>query len=284
MVLLLLLTSAALFAWLAALDWPGAPNACVLEGDCYCEAARPGWIRQPANTWSCLPGLAVALGIAWHAGRAQSGGRPTRTANRMRTTLFYPALYALVKTYSGLGALFFHASLTDWGGKLDIASMYLFADFWIFYNLTRLLDLSVRRFAVLYGAFTALMLIPRVVFSVWGIELFNLLVAGVIASELWIRFPVKLPGLPLPRRLRVERRWLWVALASYLPALVIWELTGHRGRALCDPHSLLQGHAVWHVLTGIPPLCVYLYFVRGDLGEFTPVACSDRRDRARRRS
>jgi len=42
----------------------------------------------------------------------------------MSTEYLYVGIYALVVTYSGLGAMFFHASLTDWGAKLDTASMY----------------------------------------------------------------------------------------------------------------------------------------------------------------
>ncbi len=138
-VLVLALTgvSAGVFAACAVAGWPGDPNPCVVEGDCYCEAPRPGWIRQPANTWSAIFGPFAGLLIAWHAQRWQRKGGRATSGNRMRSTLFYPGLYALVVTFFGIGAVFFHASLTDWGGKLDIASMYLFADFWILYNLNR---------------------------------------------------------------------------------------------------------------------------------------------------
>jgi hypothetical protein len=268
LVLALTLVSAALFVMFAAAGWPGDPNPCLVQGDCYCEAPRPGWIRQPANTWSAGLAPFVALAIAWHAQRRHREGGPAARGNRMRSTLFYPGLYALIVAFFGIGAMFFHASLTDWGGKVDIASMYLFADFWILYNLARLLDLSLRRFSILYVAFTATMLVPRVVFSVWGIELFNVLIWGVIATELWIRFRIRLPVLGKPRRLDVDRRWIWAALACYVPALALWEFAGHADRAACDPHSLLQAHAAWHVLTQVPPVLVYLYFLRsGPAGE-----------------
>lgn len=28
----------------------------------------------------------------------------------------------------------------------------------------------------------------------------------------------------------------------------------------CDPYSLLQGHALWHVLTGLSSFCSYAFF------------------------
>ena len=264
LVLALTVVSAGIFVLFASAGWPGAPNACLVAGDCYCEAPRSGWIRQPANTWSAAFSLLVGLAIALHAERRHRRGGSVTTQNRMGSTLLYPGLYALVLTSMGIGAMLFHASLTDWGGKVDIASMYLFADFWIVYNLARLLDLPVRRFVLLYVALTAVMLIPRVVFSVWGIELFVVLVAGVIATELWIRFPVALPGLGRPQQLAVDRRWLWASLAIYLLALALWEFVGQGDRSACDPHSLLQAHAAWHVLTGIPPILIYQYFLRGE--------------------
>lgn len=263
LVLALTAVCAGAFVACAAAGWPGAPNPCLVAGDCYCEAPRAGWIRQPANTWSAAFGPLVGLAIAWTAERRHARGR-SGGGNRMQSTLFYPGLFALMVTFFGFGAMFFHASLTDWGGKLDIASMYLFSDFWIAYNLARLLDWSVRRFSIVYVTLTAVMLVPRVFFGVWGIELFNVLIWGVIATELWIRFPIAIPGLGTPRRLVVDRRWIWGALLCYVPALALWELAGHADRGACDPDSLLQAHAVWHVLTGIPNVLVYLYFLRGD--------------------
>jgi len=96
--------------------WPGAPNACVLAGDCYCEAPRPGLIAQPANTWSCLAGVIVGLLIAWDTGRRHHTPRAP-FSSLMESDRFYAGLFALVVTYSGVAALFFHASLTNWGGQ-----------------------------------------------------------------------------------------------------------------------------------------------------------------------
>ena len=58
---------------LAAARW-GWLGPDVGRGDGFCEAARPGWIRQPANTWSNLGFVIAGLAIAWYAGeRARLG-------------------------------------------------------------------------------------------------------------------------------------------------------------------------------------------------------------------
>ncbi len=259
-----------MFLAYARQGWPGAPHPCVAEADCYCEAARTGWIRQPANTWSCLAGVLVGLGIAASAGGGKDMTRAGPGANRMRADPFYPALYACIVVYSGIGAAFFHASLTDWGGKLDMASMVLSFGFWLAYNVTRARDLTRGRFLALFLGLAAVLLVPRVVFGVLGLEIFAGLVAAVLVSEVLVaRSP-----------LRIERRWLWIGLALYLPALLVWwlSLSGH---PLCDPASLLQGHAVWHVITALSPAALYLYFRDGEIGGPRRVAGSERADRRR---
>ena len=50
-----------------------------------------------------------------------------------------------------------------------------------------------------------------------------------------------------PRRARTRRR-LAIA-AALLAAATVVNLLSRTGDPLCDPDSLLQGHAVWHVLT-----------------------------------
>jgi hypothetical protein len=99
---------------------------------------------------------------------------------------FYPALYARIVTYSGVGAAFFHASLTDWGGKLDLASMVLSFGFWLMYNVTRVFAFSQKQFTALFLGLAAALLVPRVVFGILGFEIFAGLVAAVLLSEVLV--------------------------------------------------------------------------------------------------
>jgi len=260
--LTLVATCVLLLVWLGSGGWPGAPHPCIALGDCYCEAPRAGLVAQPANTWSAVPGTLLHLWLAWHVGWIRRRGEPPLPLNPMGSTRFFPALYALIVVFPA--ATFFHASLTDWGGKVDIAQMYLFSDFWIAYNLTRLYDLSRARFLALYLAATALLLIPRLGFSALGIDIFVVLVGGVIFTELMIAFPKAFRWLGSRRELTVRHGWLWAALALYVPALAVWQLAGQSGTRFCDPQSLLQGHALWHVLTAINPVLIYFYFLKGD--------------------
>ena len=40
-----------------------------------------------------------------------------------------------------------------------------------------------------------------------------------------------------------------------VPACVIWALD--RERLICDPESLLQGHALWHGLGAVAATCLF---------------------------
>ena len=85
------------------------------RGDGFCEAARPGWLRQPANSLSNLGFVLAGLLIGWHA-RLPSGrlARPGLAAS-----------YAVVVVLLGPGSMAMHATQTELGGRLDQASMYL---------------------------------------------------------------------------------------------------------------------------------------------------------------
>ena len=176
-------------------------------------------------------------------------------------SFFYPALCASIMAFSVVGAAFFHGSLTDWGGKLDMVSMHLSFGFWFAYNLTRRFDLTEARFMLLLSALTAALLVPRVLFGVIGFEIFALLVLGVVASEILVGSGSWGRGSPVI----IHRSWLWVSIGVYPPALLIWYFS-LSGQPLCSPHSLFQGHAVWHVLTALSPVALYLYFRNGELG------------------
>ncbi len=53
------------FGWLGSLGWPGEPNGCLTRFVCFCEAVQPGVARQPWNTWSNLPAIALAGWVSW---------------------------------------------------------------------------------------------------------------------------------------------------------------------------------------------------------------------------
>lgn len=228
------------------MGWSGWPGDVGTAGISFCEALRPGPIKQPANTWSNLGFVVVGLSIgffaAWRGVEANS--------NRMRATLLYPTLYASVATFLGPGSMAMHASTTTWGGKIDVFSMYLWLSFVIAYGLVRLYDIEVRLFVVgfvlLGAALGASLFLPISGSLIFGI---GVAVYVMIEFALWRR----------RRDVIADRRWLAAAAAAFLIAFGVW-IPSHTGGPLCNPDSLLQGHAIWHLLDAMAVGCFYVFY------------------------
>ena len=80
-----------------------------------------------------------------------------------------------------------------------------------------------------------------------------------------------LPGVLAASAAQDRRRytpWFWLGIASFLVAFVIW-LTGTNESASCDPDSLLQPHAMWHLLSAVATWCFFVFLRTGrrKLGE-----------------
>ena len=243
--------SLAALLWLGLGGWPGTPNGCAdeMRPTCFCEAPRPGLIAQPANTLSNFGFVAAGLAIALVADRRRRTS--ASASNRMTTTRLYPALFAGVTALLGPGSMALHASQTRWGGLADVSSMYLYAGLLIAYALARLADLTASRFAALFAALVAVVVGAQAFGLLWSDFVFGALLAvfagleGVLA---WRR-----------RSGSIEARWLGGAAALFAVAFAIW-VPSLSGGPLCDPHSPVQGHAIWHLLCAGSTLCLFAYF------------------------
>ena len=248
-----LATTAALAAVPAIFDgWPGAVGA---SGVPFCERFRPGLVAQPANTFSNLGFVAVALLIGWRARRdllgGAAGGAPA-PRNRMTAGVFYPAFYAGVAAFLGPGSAAMHASTTRWGGRVDVLSMYLFILWVIAFAWVRLRDGSQRDFLRLYVPATLILGIPHL--AGWIPISSDLIFAGLVVTAAALEIAVRRAH---PGR-RARRGYLLGAGACFLLAFGIW-IPSRTDGPLCAPDSLLQGHAVWHLLCAGSVWLLYCY-------------------------
>ncbi len=234
--------SIGLLALAVRLGWLGDD---VGRGAEYCEAARDGWLKQPANALSNLGFVVAGLAIGWHA------RRPDRLGDTLPRYSGLAAGYGCLVVLLGPASAAMHATQSSLGGLLDVTSMYLVASFAAAYAVTRRRRGGSTSF---WWTFAALVVacelvglydrdIPVVHFA--GNVAFALLlvVAVVVEVLLWRGGPA-----------RTDLRFGGAALTSMVVAFVIWNLSQH---GWCDPDSLLQGHAVWHLLGA---LAAYLLF------------------------
>jgi len=215
--------------------WLGAD---VGRGANFCEAARAGWVKQPANTFSNLGFVVAGLVIAWHAGRTRLGGLATP--------------YACLVVLLGPASAAMHATQSELGGQLDLLSMYLVASFAASYAFRRWYHRDLHFFWQLFIMFVA------------GCELVGLLGDGVpvvqqsgnvaFAALLLTAVVVEVRLWRRGGTTRTDLRWGAAALGTILVAFLVWNVT----KSLwCAPHSPVQGHAVWHLLDA---LSAYLLF------------------------
>jgi hypothetical protein len=208
---------------------------------CFCEAIRDGAVRQPANTLSSLAFVVVALLLL--RDRPGAGAAPAPA---------YRAVYIIALIIIGLGSAFYHASLTFAGQFIDMMGMYFVATFVVLYAFGRLRRLKPRLVALGYilvnaglaGTLLAVPALRRYAFAV-------IILLGILLEYVARNKSGSASGL----------KRLWYAVGLIAIGFVIWTLD--ITRAVCSPHSILQGHAVWHVLGAAASWQLYRYYRAG---------------------
>ncbi|MCP3424198.1 ceramidase domain-containing protein [Nocardioides pinisoli] len=235
--------STALLALAVTQGWLG-PD--VGRGGDFCERARDGLVLQPANSLSNLGFVVAGLLVAHHAQRRTA---PPHGDHVMSTTV--ATFFACVVVLLGPGSAAMHATQSAWGGHLDLLSMYLVAGFaaaWAWVRWTRRGTASfVTAYVACVAACELVGLWPEpvpVVHHAGNLAFGVLLVVAVVLETLlWRRGETG----------RVLRHGV-VALAAMLVAFTVWLLSN---AGWCDPDSLLQGHAAWHLLGAVAAYWLY---------------------------
>lgn len=243
-------------AYSASKGWfNGAPDRCIQAQTCFCEEFRPGPVKQPANTFSNLGFMLIGFACALHAmrnGKADGG--------RLQSTTFHPALFCTVLALLGPGSMALHASMTEWGGKVDVASMDLFIGVCAAFGLSRRFRWRNGTFVAVVTAFVVAAMAVKLSPAVKSVPMlgrgevtFGTLVAVFVFNEL----------LPEDEATRLPSKiWLGRAAGFFFTAFGIWLLSRTPTSLLCSPGSLLQGHAAWHILTACGGGCIYPYLLQ----------------------
>jgi hypothetical protein len=254
------------FAFVGA-GWPGAPDDCIKDdsSDCFCESfnvadvlTNAAGVRQPANTFSNFYSFATAGFVAFvvHKDRLIQH----QSSNLMRGSHSWVAdLYVFCVLHLGLGSMFFHGSLTQWGGFVDVNSMYWFTSFLSTYTVRRMWNnapVFYVSFFALVTIFTAMKLVADAVVSIAILVVLYFLAEVAIG----IRTKTVLQG----TRFAIAM-WL-CAIVCILFALFFWAASS-TGGFLCVPESAMQAHGLWHVLAGCTATFLFLFWRAEGHGE-----------------
>lgn len=234
---------------LAATRW-GWLGPDVGRGSGFCEAEQPGWVRQPANTWSNLGFVLAGLAVAWYAG------------DRLRLGLTlgaHPALataYAVLVVLLGPGSMAMHATQSRVGGHLDLLSMFLVSGFALAYAAMRVWRRGPGFLAV---AFPVLVVVGMAIYLTGGsVPLVNH--AGNAAFSVMLLLAIALEVVLWTRReVRQDAAFGLAAVSTLVLASTVWRF-GRRGHPWCDPEALFQWHGLWHVLCAVAAYLLFRHY------------------------
>ena len=149
----------------------------------------------------------------------------------------------------GLGSAFYHASLTFVGQLLDVSGMYVLITFALLYSLNRLYKGGRFDFILTYAGTNILLFFLQTMLPGVRRYVFGVLAVSVLATEIYRR-----------RRalISIDGKWLLQAAGVMALALAIWVLD--ITKTLCAPYSIVQGHAIWHLLGAVASYCLYRYY------------------------
>lgn len=211
----------------------GAPNIK------WCEETLCQWISEPANTWSNLGYLIVAVLITIIAFRKR---------HSFELKQFGPIIF-----FMGAMSFFYHQSNFYGSQILDFVGMFFFVGWAMGMNFIRLGKMNKKK------------LIP-----------FNIIVGVIftIAMHIMYMTGVKFQGIVLisgfiilatevkaQRILRTEIKWFVAAIITLIVAFGFSISDGKR--IWCDPSQhgwFSQGHAVWHWVASLAMFFIYKHY------------------------
>jgi hypothetical protein len=210
-------------------DWAAYAPATCTATHCFCEMPRIGaLVLQPADSWSSYGYVFVGfLMIVLAGSRNWASAMPPLAA---RT-------FGLTAIVVGLGSVLMHATLTLWGQFFDVLGMYLVGSFLLVRALARWRRIPDDRAILLYVLLCAVLVAVLIAMPEVRRWLFAVLLILAILVELIFARPLR-PG--------VRVGFYLSGILAKAVAFTIWILD--QQGVVCAPHSLWQGHAVWHLL------------------------------------
>ena len=188
-----------------------------------CEALGDGWLVQPVEAWSSLAFTVVGIIVIVSAGRAAPPERVMRI------------VFGLLMAATGVGSFLYHGPQSGSAGFIHDVTFLLTV--WFVALMDPVSSLGIRRRSawVAFGAVTVvtsivLLLAPTSTNTLTGVAVAALVLSGIRMHQVG----------------GINGRWYAAAL-GLIAASLLFNVLGRTGASTCDPESLLQFHALWHI-------------------------------------
>jgi hypothetical protein len=258
MLALVLLLAGICHAYQGRNIWNGWTECAEFRKPIYAERVYPEDVfRTRVNTWSNLAYVVVglyALALGCHDWRR----KPANADGYLIRTPAMSLLFGTMCCALGFGSGLFHASLTRWGQQLDVAAMYSPLVALIAINLgrrwPRLKTSSGQKDFPTWPLLTGLALVTSFLLYYYKWSLRTGLVMLILILSV---SGFGLLDLLRPRS-RLAIRWLVISGVALVAAHICWRLDV--AGKFSGPDTWLQGHSVWHLLTGLSLAGIYLFY------------------------
>lgn len=173
----------------------------------------------------------------------------TQQRKGQRLPFGYAVIFGLSSIVIGLGSAFYHASLTFSGQFFDVLGMFLLAAFMLVYAWERIWTLRLRTTIGLFLTLNLLLGWLQLAIPDTRRYAFAMVLVLALLFEAYYRRQAK-------PQMNIQRLRLGIGLLAL--AYIIWILDNTR--TLCIETSLLQGHAIWHLLGAVSVWFLYEYY------------------------
>lgn len=238
------------------LGWFGAEREGIML---FCEHARDGFIKQPSNTFSNVGFMASGMYLGYLFYTTNFAHK-----NLMTTTLFYPIFFSSIVVFLGPGSMAMHATNAYWGGFTDLFSMFLFSSFVFTYALVRFFNWSKNVFLTVYIA--SIIICSWVYLSPWNTINFPIKVSEICFGSLLLLGTFLELGNRYWKGNKIKSGWGYMTILTFFVAFFIWIISRTQDSWFCDPHSLIQGHAIWHLLNALAAYFLFLFYTSEEIG------------------
>ncbi|MCB0507908.1 MAG: ceramidase domain-containing protein [Bacteroidetes bacterium] len=219
----------------------------------YCELDQvTHFFRQTINTYSNLSYFflgCIILGI----GIFDLKNKNSATKNSIQHFPALSILFGCCLIYLCFGSSFFHASLSWIGQRFDMNATYSIALVSIGICLHRLKGNS--NISVQYKAiFIIILLLLMLIF----VQLHLLISSSILLPFLFLI----IVGITTYHYLKNKHKFnLSYALISFILLIIAYILRiVDVKKTICQPQSIIQLHALWHIFTGLSAFMLYLFY------------------------
>ena len=219
----------------------------------YCEFNHvEKFFHQSMNTYSNLAYFFFGVLICQIAFRDYKNAKSSNL-NRMEQFPMLSVLMGFCFIYLSIGSAFFHASLTWVGQRVDMNGTY---------GISIILA-SIGFYNVFYGVEFQNKAKNLIVMVLLLIIMLFYKIALMVSSSILIPILILLLLISISInyvQFRKERSLILGILSFVLIIVAVKIRTLDVQKVGCDPESWYQGHAVWHLLTGLSSFCSYAFF------------------------